>query len=65
MIFTKDFDFGKCTRATFVSGKLSYTVSITLDIKCTIKELDTQRNYKKIGITEGDSIHYGTIDKKK
>ena len=58
------FGLDKCTRGTFIRGKLKSTSSTVLDIDTKIKELDQEETYKYFGIEENDGIQHGKMTEK-
>ena len=61
-IFSNDikmeFGLDKCTKATFIKGKLTRTSDIVLNQDTAIKELDREGTYNYLGINEGDGIKH-------
>ncbi|XP_031556859.1 uncharacterized protein LOC116293560 [Actinia tenebrosa] len=57
----KDFGLDKCAKATFKRGKLVKSTNIRLDTNTAIKDLDQERFYKYLGVTERDGIEHSTM----
>ena len=58
------FGLDKCSKATFIRGKLKSTSSIVLDIDTKIKDLDQEETYKYLGLEQGDGIQHGKTKEK-
>ena len=59
-----EFGLEKCTKASFVRGKLQKKSSINLDIDTTIRDLDPEETYKYLGVNEGDGINHASMKEK-
>ena len=59
-----EFGLDKCTKASFVKGKLTRTTAAEFDIDTAICELDQDEIYTYVGIDEGNGIQHSKMKKK-
>ena len=59
-----EFGLDKCAKATFFRGKLLKAKNITLDTITIIKDLETEENYRYLGVTEGNGIQDSSMREK-
>ena len=58
-----EFGLDKCVKAIFFCGKLLNAKNITLDTTTVIKDLEPQKSYKYLSVTDGDEIHFSMREK--
>ena len=55
------FGLDKCAKATFIYGKLTKSLAISLDIDTQIRNLDPEDTYKYLGVHEGNGIQHAAM----
>ena len=58
------FGLDKCTKPTFIRGRLTSTSGIKLNEDTTIRQLDQEETYKYLGIDKGDGIQHAKMNEK-
>ena len=56
-----EFGLDKCAKATFFREKLLKAKNSTLDTITIIKDLEHEKNYKYLGVPEGDGIQHSSM----
>ena len=56
-----EFGLDKCAKPTFFCGKLLKAKNITLDTGTVIKDLEPEKSYKYLEVTEGDEIQGSSL----
>ena len=59
-----EFGLDKCAKATFFREKLLKAKNSTLDTITIIKDLEPEKNYKYLGVPEGDGIQHSSMREK-
>ena len=59
-----EFGLDKCAKATFFREKLLKAKNSTLDTITIIKDLEHEKNYKYLGVPEGDGIQHSSMREK-
>ena len=58
-----EFGLDKCSKATFIRGRLKLTSEIKLNKDTSIMEIDQEDTYKYLGIDKGDGIQHVKMKK--
>ena len=64
MMTWMSFGLGKCTKATFKTGKLTGTTSVELDRNTVIKDLQQEEEFKYLGVDGSNRIQHAAMKKK-